>query len=292
MLRIDGDGEGHSAIFTTTDGQMWLPSEMPGRTPSVDDMATTSDGLLAVGHDGDYPAWHAMLWASEDGVAWSTLEAPPDTGYMRIVSSEAPLAVASPQWLWIRGEDGEWVRGTRLAGLTVRSGPSGFLAWDSGESGVSRPVLMHSRDLLEWRDVDLSTSPSLEAAIVDRGSVIFATDDEWILVPRRSRLPDSILTSSDGDVWQQVPRPPGMDSPSWIVRIGDQVQAYESPGDGRNDYRLWTWQLGEMAASPEESKTSLGGPPVEWQGSWITRTSRGPHNRELTFWRSDGEPRS
>jgi hypothetical protein len=277
------------SVLGTTDGQTWLPSTVPGSTPFVDDLAATTDYLLAVGGDGTYPDSQARLWASEDGEAWTPLESPPDSALTRVISGADPLAVRSFDWLWIQGVDGEWVKGTRLTNMDILAGPGGYLAWDDRAGPFARAFLMHSTDLLEWDDVDLSASPRLAQA-VDVGDIaIYATDEEWIFVPSRSRLPDTIFTSGDGLVWREAPRPPRMDRPSWIAAVGDEVHAFETTENGRD--LLWTWPRGESAAPPERAgdrQSRRLTPPVAWQGDWVTLAFRG-RSGPNALWRYDGD---
>jgi hypothetical protein len=190
-------GRRGDVIVSTTDGQTWARATLPGSTLStvINDLAVTREGLLAVGRDGVRGDWLARLWVSEDGEAWTSLEPPPDFILNRIVSTADPLAVSSAGWLWIMGGDGEWMRGTRLLDTDIRAGPGGFLWWDvrntsEGPTG-RRSFLMHSTDLVEWDDVDVSGSPRLAEA-VNAGVIAHFTDDEWIFTGRRAnrvRLP-------------------------------------------------------------------------------------------------------
>jgi hypothetical protein len=275
VVHTSGGPAGYQDIFLrTTDALTWQMSPVPGRTPWVDDLAATNDGLLAVGHDGPTDAWQATLWASEDGHSWRSLEPPPDIGLVSIVSTEDPLAVRSFDWLWVQDADGEWVRSIRVTNMTVIAGPGGFLAWDDRNGEGARAFLMYSRDLMQWDDVDLSASPDLLTSIGTGHIAIYATDHEWVFVPSRSTSPNTVFTSRDGLVWQEAARPPEMDRPTWISTVGTEVQALE--GDDPTSLRLWTWRPGEDAGPPEPVTPPPTGhgyhlpAPVSWQGDWVT----------------------
>jgi hypothetical protein len=285
------DGGSHDVILTTTDGQTWLPSTLPGNDPWIDDLVATNKGLLAVGHDGAPPEWQARLWASDDGVTWTELEAPPDIALTAVVSAEDPLAVRSFDWLWIQGDDREWIKGTRLTNMSLLSGPGGFLAWDDRAGEDSRAFLMHSTDLLEWEDVDLSGARG-PAEAVDQGDIaIHSTDEGWFFVPSRSVAPDTIFTSRDGLAWQEAPRPPGMDRPFWVAAVGDEIHAFERRVNGPS--LLWTWRHGEAAGAPERAglRQRIGlFPPIEWQGDGVTLNFRAPTEWSLELWRYEDDP--
>jgi hypothetical protein len=179
--------------------------------------------------------------------------------------------------------------------MTVLAGPGGYLAWDARTAAGTRAFVMHSTDLLEWDDVDVSAWPSLAEAIDVGDIAIYATADEWIFVPSRSGLSDAIFTSRDGLVWQEAPRPPEMDRPWWIAVVGDRVHAFEGRRDEDMRLRLWTWRRGTAAGPPERvgrrrAFGSIGPPPVAWRGDWVTLALEWPpRSRAVVLWRYAGD---
>jgi hypothetical protein len=283
-------------IFHSSDGLTWVPTTVPGEGPVIRDIAATGDSILAAGLakvDGERAG---RLWSTSDGSEWVQIDAPPVKRIDQIVSAEEPLAVkASPgNWVWVRGDDGEWTAGSRLAKMRVLRGPGGYLAWQGGGQDLTVPTtVIRSTDLTGWDEVVLP-EPLTQGHDAFAGISVFALEDEWVLIPSPVKLPDTIYTSVGGLDWQEAPRPPRMDYEdlvSWVADVGDQVQAVgiaKAPADDQpSPLSLWTWELGQPAGEPVTLWSGRGGDeilsigaPVAFEGGYVAMEG-------LSLWRFD-----
>ncbi len=250
-----GPAEGpiHDVIYHSVDGISWVPAEVPGNEPSINDLAATAEGLLAAGSDKVDGADVARIWSSPDGIDWTEVAAPTDLKRIdQIVSTEEPLIVRGGRQLWADNDGSEWTLANRLGkDMSALKGPGGFLLWQFTEVAT----VLHSTDLMSGStEVGLPVKLSKGGSGVVSDMQIFATDDLWVLVPHVLSSPDAIYTSPDGIEWTEAPRPPGIVAGAvrWMADIDGQVQALGAvDGDDTDAAGIWTFVPGEPVADPE-----------------------------------------
>jgi hypothetical protein len=284
-----GKGD-HDAIFSSLDGITWVPAAMPGDEPTISDLATTSDGLVAAGSDTIDGAQVPRIWSSADGVDWTELDAPAELKRVdQTVSAEAPLAVLGGQQLWTN-DDGAWTFVTKLVNMSIAKGPDGYLAWQFADVAT----MLHSADLTSWNEVGLPRKVSKGGANLLVDTQVFALDDQWILLPHVVTSPDVMYTSVDGIEWTEAPRPPGIiaGAVQWMADIDGQVQAFGAvDGDDTDAAGIWTLTPGEPVADPEimGDAADLIAPPIAFGDGYAATGLYMGSGSELTSWeRSSG----
>ncbi len=247
------EGPIHDVIYRSVDGISWVPAAVPGNEPSINDLATTAEGLVAAGSDKVDGADVARIWSSPDGIDWTEVAAPTDLKRIdQIVSSEEPLIVRGGRQLWANNDGTEWTLANRLGkDMSVLKGPGGFLLWQF----IEVTTVLHSTDLMSGStEVGMPAKLSKGGPGVVSDMQIFATDDLWVLVPHVLSSPDAIYTSSDGIEWTEAPRPPGIVAGAvrWMADIDGQIQALGAvDGDDTDAAGIWTFVPGEPVADPE-----------------------------------------
>ena len=289
-----------ATILYSSDGMAWSAASLPGNDPEVEDLAMTERGLLAAGSvkvDGER---EARLWASSDGVEWSSVPAPPAKRIHQIVSSDSSSTIVrAGNQVWLSGDDGEWTKWNRVVNSSILDGPGGILVWQGGGQDLTVPTVV-----LHW---DTPQSPLTEVTLPkplqwdtagqrspDMGIDVFALDDQWVMIGSENKAPDSIGVSSDGLEWEDVPRPPGMaqDAVRWVAQVGDQVQAFGMLArDDGTPGAIWTWTMGEEVPEPEtlSGSDSWIDTPVAWQGGYVATGYERRKNQFLTIWRMEAD---
>ena len=274
------------AVWFSDDALTWTQTPIPGTKPAVTDLASTPDGLVAIGTDKQGRKRAAAMWASRDAQEWATIPAPPARKAGRILSTGDVTVVQADEALWTSPDGTRWQRlGKPPAGRAV-AGPSGFISWSGGGQGRSAPTeLWHSSDGTGWTRVRLPKP--LRGGHPAFGEIqVRSIGDLWILIPKE-KAPKSIFTSRDGRRWRQVPRPPGMHGGYvwWIARVGNEIQASGTLYEPR--LGLWSWKLGQRSgkAEPFRGRGQYFGAPVPWKEGYIAIGTDGRCDDALTVWR-------
>jgi hypothetical protein len=248
--------------WSSADGLTWTAAAFPGTKPTINDIAATRDGSVAVGLDRAQPQV-AAVWTPEDGVTWKRRPAPPTKGITEILRPRNPIVVLGRGSLW-SSQNGR--KGKKLGpapGVGPVYGPGGYLSWAGGTHGdfIDTRQLWHSRDGNTWTERKL---PKRLRGGFDRfGMEIHAVGDRWLLIPNDGKLAARILISKDGKRWRAIPRPPGMDSwQYWVEPVGNQIQATGVIIDASG---FWAWQPGKKADPPMDLAGHAIGAPVAWR---------------------------
>jgi hypothetical protein len=261
-------------------GLAWSPHEI-GRGPArVNDVATWSGGLVAIGTTGDASIDdRAMAWVSTDGRAWTPATMPPDRlpdetwAVARAVTAGGPGLVAvgwanvgqdaNPRVaIWTSSDGREWSRVPNAPSLALapgvntdfpEPGPRDVAAWSGGlvAVGVGGPAGMSA---MIWTSPDGRTwtpVPDLPDAALRWAYGVVAGPEGLVVVGGGGAYPDFravAWVSRDGISWTAVSRPAGtgMESViSWadrLVAVGGTPASWVSL-DGRE----WTGAPGQAS---------------------------------------------
>lgn len=289
-----------ATILYSTDGMAWSAATLPGKDPEVEDLAMTESGLLGAGSvdvDGER---EARLWASSDGVEWSSVSAPPVKRIHQIVSSDdGSTIVRAGNQAWLSEDDGEWAKWNRVVNSSILDGPGGILVWQGGGQDLTVPTVVLHWDTPQSPLTEVTLPEALQWDIAgqqapDMGIDVFALDDQWVMIGSENKAPDTIDVSFDGVEWETVPRPPEMvqGTVRWVSQVGDQVQAFGMLArDDGTPGAMWTWTMGDEVPEPEvlSGSDSWIDSPVAWQGGYVATGYERRKNQFLTIWRTEAD---
>ena len=199
LVAVDGRlfAGAHDGLFTSSDGMEWQRADLGGEPETVNDVAKSGTGFVAVGSSlvGSMESKGAV-WTSTDGLAWDRL--PDDPVFTRAslysVAAHDGLLVATG---YATDAPGAGNLFARPSAWTSRDG----MTWQRAEViDPTLPVRQAATGALEGA---LMTSLGrTEAGWLAAGTALTAEDDSV-------RFDAAIWTSGDGRAWQRVPHDPG-----------------------------------------------------------------------------------
>jgi len=289
------DGPSRDVVMVSMDGRTWVPVDLPGNEPTLNDMVATDEALIVGGQDRVDGQKAARLWSSTDGLEWVEIPAPEGAGVIsQIVSAQDPLAVRANQRLYKLDDDGTWADLDRIPNSQILRGPSGYITWQGGGQDRLFQLSMLQQAQLGGPISEIGLPGGLgRGALSQIGVQLFVVGDQWVMVPEGIETP--IYVSGDGFEWQEVPRPDGMlgGYVEWMAMIDDQLQAFgiQYRNDG-SPSGFWTIDPTSSEPAPFEMLDRDGdshmGTPVAVADGYVATGIFTGRGNGITVWEHPG----
>lgn len=219
------------AIWTSPDGQEWtLAADLSQHEDHIYGLASTDQGLVAVGQSFSQEATAAVVWVSQDGSAWTRI---PNSDIHSATSATFLYGAVAAYGNYIAVGGGSNFPGTSKTGgmaagdAAVWTSPAG-LVWnqspvDPRNLGGGRGEWMN--EVVPYNDVLVAVGVEMGATWENATGVVWESHDQG-LTWNRTADPDEIFGEYYGGFSQIVS----------VTRLGDKLVA---AGHSTGDAAIW-----------------------------------------------------